>query len=133
MTPLLITVLVCATLAFVVRTASVAMVARWDADRACHVAHQTAALAVEERRVAVLEREVTIKERQLADRPATEPMPSDLVDRCRMWEDPEAQENERVNLMNLYFELKDWDLVRRQLPALAPVLETEPWAPREVA
>lgn len=85
----------------------------------------------EDRRIKVLEREMVLKEKQFADRPVSEPMPEWAVARIAMWEDPMAQEDERANISALYADLKNWDAVRRQLPALSPMLHTEPAAPRE--
>ena len=87
--------------------------------------------SLEARRVAVLERRIALKERQFTERPQAEPMPDDLVQRIDSWEDSFAQDEERSRLIALYADLRDWDKVRAQLPALRPFTATEIAAPRD--
>lgn len=103
------------------------------ADDAAYAAsfRATKELALDARLVSVAEREITLKER-LHERPsASQAMPDDLAARVRSWEDDFAQEQERDTLMSLYAEYRDWDEVRRKLPALAPFQSADIAAPRE--
>lgn len=123
--------IICATAIYLARHASIVLVARWRQDRDALYTAKIAERALEDRRIAVSEREMAIREKQIADRPGTVAIPEDLVGRIRLWDDPAAQDNERTIIMELYGELKDWELVRKRLPNLAPVLSTEPVAPRD--
>ncbi len=142
MIAILITATCCATACFLARATWHVLERRWDADRQARVhQHADRSLAVQEtaqleaRRIAVAEREIALKERMHTDRPVMEPMPVDLEERCRSWEDLFMQEQERSTIQSLYSELHNWDEVRRRLAPLPVYKDTEPvlgdrWMPQ---
>lgn len=88
-------------------------------------------LEVEKRHLDMQEREVALKERAAQSAGIGSIIPPDLLNRVRMWEDPIAQDAERATLREMYADLGDWDLVRKNLTPLAPIMTTEIAAPRD--
>lgn len=128
---LAVVTLCCGTVLLIGHRAADVLSAKWTADRTDRQQTSSERFRLEQRRVAVAEREVAIKEQQHQRPDASQPMPPELEDRIRSWEDDWAQEQERSNIMALFGVYRDWDQVRSKLPALAPILTSDIAAPRD--
>lgn len=73
-------------------------------------------LELASRGLAVEERKVAVEESRSKGPPTPKPMPPDLRRRVESWQDPDARDQERKVLLDLYAEHNDWDAVRRFLP-----------------
>lgn len=68
------------------------------------------------RGIAVEERKVAVEETKAKGPPVPESIPPDLMRRITAWQDVDARDMERKNLMDLYAEYGDWTKVRAALP-----------------
>lgn len=123
--------LICGTVLLIGHRTEQALSAKWTEDRLALSRTREARHAIDARRVSVEEREVALRE-LLAQRPELgEPMPSDLDERIRAWDDEFAQEQERSNITALYALYRDWAVVRSKLAPLVPVFTDSIVAPRD--
>lgn len=85
-----------------------------------------AVLPLVSRKLDLDERQIVLQEKRVQGPPVPASMPPDLVRRVMRWQDKDAQDAERKNLLDLFAETGSWDNVRAVLPKElddAPVTE----------
>lgn len=106
---------------YVAHRVELALERRWDKDRGYRVSRLA---SVSQRRSDlsdIAKRAIALEERKFekaSQVAAQKPMPQALVDRIRSWEDEWAQDQERSEIMALYAEYGDWDIVATKLQPL---------------